>query len=1092
MPTDPPNLTPTAAQERLSLLAQLLAAEEGLDDDGSGAIPRRGASGPAPLSFAQEVLWLLDRATPGLTAYNSPIAFRIRGGVDPASLQRALDQLVARHEALRTVFEPSGERVVQRALDPTPVPIAIRDLRALPPHEALAAGLRYFRELAAQPFELSAAAALRVALVQVADDEHLLLLLTHHIVSDAWSYGVICRELSALYDGAQLAPVRLQIGDYAAWQRELMQGDELERRLAFWRERLAALPVLDLPLDRPRSTVQEFSGARCERVLPRATLDGLRLLAQRGETTLYAVLLVGFQSVLHRYSGQPDIVVGSAVAGRTRSETEGMIGYLSQALPMRTRFDDDPTFAELVARVGEGVLGAFEHQDVPLEALVLDLQRGGRPSHAPLFRVVLTMQDTLPAPLRLGTATGEPLEIDAAATKFDLTLLATQRDDGLELSLWHRTDLFESATAARFLGHLQTLLEAAIAAPGTRVSHLPLLTAAERIQLDAWSANPRSFDRLACVHEAFAAHAARKPHAYALTAGEERLTYEELNARANRLARRLLASGVRRGAPIGLALERGAGAIVALVAILKAGCAYVPLVPELPAQRLAAQIDEAAIDVVVTAEPLLDRLPRVGVRFVCIDRDAATIAAESGADPAAAAQLDELAYVLFTSGSTGVPKGVAVTHRNLANYTAGIAERLELVPDGPLAFATVSTLAADLGNTAIFPALTSGGELHVVPTATTTEPARFAEYLGSHAVDVLKITPSHLAALLAGAGTDVLPARWLIAGGEACSWEVAERVRGAGRCRMLNHYGPTETTVGACTFEVAEDRGTTTAATVPIGFPLANVCAYVLDGTLQHVPIGVPGELCIAGAGVANGYLNRPDLTAERFVADPFASASGRRMYRTGDRVRRLPDGAIEFLGRLDDQVKIRGYRVELGEIEAVLASHPDVAGSAAAFRTAPAGGDARLLAYATLLRNDAGADATVLRTWLGERLAEHMIPDVVTILPELPLTANGKLDRARLPEPPASGAPERAYVAPRTPTEVAMAALWAEVLKVERVGVNDEFLDLGGHSIVAIRLLGKLSRAFGVRISLRTLFDGPTVAQLAATVDEARARAAR
>jgi amino acid adenylation domain-containing protein len=1091
-------------KQRQRLLEQLLA-EEGLDAPSTPAISPRDPSAPVPLTFAQEVLWLLDRATPGLTAYNTPLAKRVRGELDVAALERALGLVVERNEALRTVFRANGDGAEQEVLSGRVVPLSIHDVSSLPYVDREEAALSALRAAANTPFDLTREPGFRAALARIADDDHILLLLTHHIVSDAWSYGLIFRELGELYDAERngtspdLPAVSLHFGDYAAWQRETLRGDALEAGLSYWRERLADLPVLELPTEHARPVAQGFAGARRTVVIPHKLYLGLRDLAQRTGTTMYMTLLSAYATVLRQYTGQDDIIVGSAVAGRTSREMEEMVGYFSQALPMRVRFEGDPSVKELLGRVAETVLGAFEHQDTPLEPIVLELQSGRAQSHAPLFRVVLTMQDTMGAELRLGDAEISAVELDAAGTKFDLTLLVTERAEDVDLTLWYRTDLFTGGYAERFLGHMRSVLEAMVAYPAQRVSELSLLTPAEREKLSTWNATNVPEGASATVTELFESQAARVPDRVAVVApGRLALSYAELNAGANKLARHLASLGVVEGEPVGLNLDRSAAALIGLLGILKAGGCYVPLPPDLPAARRIQQLRESGAKVLLTLTADAVDVPS-DVTVIMLDGDAAALDVHSDANLKSATRPSSPAYVLFTSGSTGVPKGVVVTHANAVHYARAVSRVLGDVPADAVGdgfakldgweFALASTLGADLGNTSLLPALLAGGTLHVLSKDVTTEPARYAEYVARHPIDVLKITPNHFMALVAGKqGSELsalVPRQWIVFGGEMLRPEVARTVLGTERGRVLNHYGPTETTVGVLTFEATPrsiDAAVALGAqSVPLGRPLSNTHVYVVDASGREQPVGVPGELVIGGTGVAQGYLKRPDLTAEKFSV-----RSGERVYRTGDRVRRLADGTIEFLGRGDDQVKVRGYRVELGEVEAALRAHPGVENGVVVLR------DGQLVAYA-VPKHDGYAvshsdrpSPEKISEWLSAQLPEYMVPSAVILLDALPLTANGKIDRAKLPEP-SNGEPEKpSFIAPRTPTETQLASIWAEVLKRDKVGVTDNFLALGGHSLLAIRLLGKISKTFGVRLPLRSLFESPTVEQIAAAVDKA------
>lgn len=1065
-------------------------------------ITRRTGDGPARLSFAQELLWLMDQASPGLSAWNLPRAFRMRGDVDGGALQHALDQFVARHEMLRTLFvgpESAPRQVVQPA---APVPLERIDLRNVPAERRDAELDALVKLHARTPFDLARDLPFRALLITVGDRDQMLCLNTPHIVFDGWSKALMLRELSQLYDAAHrgvaadLPPLPIQFVDYAEWERSAGHEAALAEPLAFWREQLAGpLPNLNLPIDRPRPSVLGFERGQHNLVLPPSLYAAMEALAREQGVTPYMMLMAAYVTLLHRYTGQDDIIVGSPSAGRDHTETEGLVGYFVNTLVLRNRVTPDLSFADLLASVRDTALNAYEHQEVPFEKLVLELQKGQQLSHAPIFQTVMTMEDTFPAALKFDGVDVEMLEAELGATKFDLTLMIAKKADGLRLSLWYRTDLHQPATAERMLRHLQAILERAIENPSCAIGDIPLLNDAEHTAtLSASTGAPMRLDATP-VHERTTAVAQRNPNRVAVTSGAHALTYGELDRRSNQVAHRLRTLGVERGATVGLSFERSVDAVVGLVGILKAGAAYVPLSPELPPARLATQAEEAGLRVAVTLSGSRDRLPS-HLTMLLLDADADAIGSESDEALASPVTASDLAYVLFTSGSTGTPKGVAVTHGNIAQYTSAIVERLGIgLASGaaPIHFATVSTLAADLGNTSIYPALTTGGTLHVVPVDVATDASRFGDYVAAQPIDVLKITPNHLRALLSGPhGDAVLPLRWLILGGEASGWDLTERVLRAGACRVLNHYGPTESTVGCCTFEVTTESSRAardaSAQTVPIGRPLPNVSTYVVDGRGHLVPPGVAGELWVGGAGVARGYLNRDDLTAERFGADPFAA--GARVYHTGDLVRRLGTGDLEFIGRIDNQVKVRGYRVELGEIEQLLAAHPGVAHAVALVRDGGAPAAEPMLVVYVVAKSSGYAAAHAeratpesLKAHIAERLPEYMVPAAIVLLDALPLGANGKLDRAALPSPEATEAVAES-IAPRTETEAALAQIWRDVLKREQVGVHDNFLALGGHSLLAIRTLGRISKQLGARLPLRALFEAPTIAELGARID--------
>ncbi|QSQ15806.1 non-ribosomal peptide synthase/polyketide synthase [Myxococcus landrumensis] len=1054
-------------------------------------------TGPPPLSFAQHRLWFFDQLSPGSAAYNIPIHLRVEGALRVDDLQRAFSTLVARHEVLRTHFALHEGEPIQVIREPTEFSLEWEDLRGLPDSERWEAVRREAVEAALRPFDLGQPWLLRVSLLRLEPEVHVLSLVMHHIISDGWSLGVLVRELSALYAAfsegraSPLARLAVQYADYATWQREWLKGTRLEAQLDWWRQQLAgAPPHLELPTDGPRPAVLSHRGATVPVRLPSTLRDAVVALANQEGATPFMVLLAAFQVLLGRYAGQDDVSVGSPIAGRRYAETEGLIGFFVNTLVLRARIHPRDTFRELLARVRESTLGAYEHQDLPFEKLVEALHPVRDLSRSALFQVLFVLQNTPVKALELPALTLRPLETEGTqAARFELTLNLGETPDGFDGTLLFNTDLFTEATATRMVEHFRVLLESITANPRQRLSLLPLMSEAECQQvLETWATgtSPRLLDTLP-IHRLIEQQAARTPGALAVCCEDSVLSYGQLEARANQLAHHLRTLGVGPDVPVALCLERGVGLVVALLGVLKAGGAYVPLEPSQPVARLGLLMEEVAAPVVVTESRHAAAFGAVGVQCVLLDGDAALLASQPVEAPSVRVMAESLAYVLFTSGSTGRPKGVAVTHGALANYVQAATERLGLREC--TSFALVSTFGADLGNTVLFPALLTGGELHVITQERAGNPVGMAEYFQRHPVDCVKMVPSHLAAwLTAPEPAQVLPRKRLVLGGESSSWALLEQLHAwAPSLEVFNHYGPTETTVGVLAGRVVETRRDGSGGrsqSVPLGTPLANTRVYVLDESLGPVPVGVPGELFIGGVQVARGYLGRPELTAERLGPDPFSPEPGARMYRTGDRVRWLADGRVEFLGRSDFQVKVRGFRVEPGEVAAVLREHPSV-GNAVVMAREDGPGEQRLVAY--VVSGRARVTVESLRSFARERLPAHMVPGAFVVLESLPLTPNGKLDRRALPAPEAGAASTAAgHEPPATPLEELLASIWSEVLRVERVGRHDDFFALGGHSLVATQVVARLRVALGVEVPLRALFEAPTLEGLARRVAQA------
>jgi amino acid adenylation domain-containing protein len=1041
-----------------------------------------------PLSFAQQRLWFLSQLEPDRRADNMPGAIRIEGRLDVSALGQSLNELVRRHESLRTRFVSVQGQPLQVIAPELKLALPVISLTDLPAGSREAGALKLAEEEAAHVFDLAAGPLLLVKLLRLDEDDHLLILCLHHIVSDGWSLGVFAREMGILYDAfsagrpSPLPELPIQYADFAVWQRGWLQGELLESQLSYWRQKLSGdLPVLELPTDRPRAQTSDFQGSRQSFALSEDLTRSLKALSKREGVTMFMTLLCAFKVLLHKYTRQEDIIVGTPIAGRNRAELEGLIGFFVNTLVLRTDLSGRPSFTQALARERDVCLDAYAHQDLPFEMLVDELQPERQLSRNPIFQAMFEMQtEPTPEPSLMGLKTSF-VEVERTATKFDLTMALSEEQPGM-ISGWieYKTELFDAPTIERMAGHFQRLLEAAASAPATPISALPMLSEAELHHLlVAYNDTRKSFRGDLCVHQFFEEQVERTPDNIAIMFEGQRLTFRELNARANRLAHYLRKLGVGPETPVGMCMERSPEMFVGLLGILKSGGAYVPVDPSYPKDRVAFMLEDAGATTLLTQERLIHALPEHGAAAVCVDSDWGLISQERDGNPVAGAAGDNLAYVLYTSGSTGRPKGVAIEHRQLVNYMIGAAERLGLAAMS--SFALVSTPAADLGNTVIFPSLCNGGCLHVISEDRASDADAMSSYFRENSIDCLKIVPSHLASLRSFSnGEQVLPRKMLVLGGEASQRSWVEQLGALNPdMTVINHYGPTETTVGVLTYHADPRRMADHLATVPLGYPLPNAQVYLLNGDAQPVPAGVPAEIHIGGAGLARGYFKRPDLTAEKFIPNPFGGLPGERLYKTGDLARHSPDGAIEFLGRMDDQVKVRGFRVELSEIESVLRDHHALR-SAVVLAAQDGESDRRLVAYVVAEQGrDVSADD--LRAFLKERLPEYMVPSRFLFLDAIPLTPNGKVDRRSLPAPDQHEAASEAVRSGITnPVEEIVANVWAKVLGLERVGAHENFFEVGGNSLLATQAVSRLRAAFQTELPLRKLFESPTVAALA------------
>ena len=1077
---------------------------------------RRGTQGPTapplvpvsrdaqlPLSFSQQRMWLLDQLEPDTPTYNISHALELSGTLDTEALKWSLGEIVSRHEALRTTFaDVDGEpvQVISPTLD---AKLPVEDLSGLLQAGREAEAERLALEEKRRPFDLESGPLFRSRLLRLGEEEHILLISMHHIVSDGWSMGVFWRELGALYgafsrgEPSPLAELPIQYADYALWQRQWMQEEVIDEQLGYWRQQLAELPALELPTDHPRPAVQTHRGGRRSLTLSESLTRELKELSRQEGTTLFMVLLGALQVLLSRYSGQEDVAIGTPIAGRTRAETEELIGFFVNTLVMRTDLSGDPSFREVLSRVRETALGAYDHQDLPFEKLVEELQPERDLSRVPLSQVFFALQNMPQEDLKLPDLAVERQKIESGSVKFDLSFFLSEEEQGLNGRLVYNADIFDDTTIERMIGHLQTLLYGIVQDPDRRLSGLPLLDEAEQhLLLSEWSGTVTEYPRDGRVHELFEEQAELFPDAVAVVFGEQQLTYRELDRRANQLAHHLRKLGVGPEKLVGICVERSLEMVVGLLGILKAGGAYVPLDPASPAARLEFVLGDTRAPVLLTQERLLARLPdEHGAEVVRLDADWPLIAREPGENLAPRATADNPAYVIYTSGSTGQPKGVMIEHRALSTYVEAATAAYDITSsDRVLQFASLSF---DASVEEIFPALTRGATMVLRSERMVDSMQRFVQECEEHEISVLDLPTAFWHELVLAFETEGLElppsVRLVIIGGEkalaerVAQWHAAQSVT---KARLINTYGPTEATVVATVCELTPGAGDEllSQGEVPIGRPLGNDLIYILDASMNPVPIGVPGELHVGGFGLARGYLNRPELTSERFVEDPFSDAPGARLYKTGDIARWRGDGNVEFVGRVDEQVKIRGYRVELGEIVAVLAQHPALRGTTVVARS-DASSVERLVAYVVAHDRQAEPTARELGDYLKERLPGYMVPSAFVTLDSLPLTSSGKVDRRALPAPDPSGfRTENIYVEPRTPVEEQLVEIWEEVLGLERVGTNDDFFELGGHSLLATRVVSRARGAFQVELPLRYLFETPTVAGLALSVTQMQA----
>jgi len=1042
-----------------------------LNDDLFAPIPALPAQEHYELSDAQRRLWVLAQMEAGSAAYNIPLHQWLEGELDAAALSAALQKLIERHESLRTTFVTIAGEPRQCIVDSVDFRFEVTDLSHDPQAETAARELG--QAAATQPFDLEQGPLLRAGLLKLGKQRHVLLLTVHHSVCDGVSIALLEHELAVLYRACKqgeadpLPPLRIHYRDFAHWQNRLLESPAIAPQRAYWLDRLSGeLPVLNLPLDFPRPPLQTFNGRELAFVLDSERTQALATLARRQNASLFIVLLAVLKTLLHRYTGQRDIIVGSPCAGRDHPDLEAQIGFYLNMLALRDEVDGEQPFSDFLEQVRRGAMRAYDHQFYPFDRLIDELSLARDLSRSPLFDVILILQNQADAGFVFDDLTTRPFFEHPGTSKVDLTFYFKETPQGLILGLEYNTDLFQEDRIRRLAAHFFTLVDSILAAPDQLLGKLNLLPAAERQQvLVDFNATAVDYPRAKILPDLLAEQTARCPDAIAVECNEQALSYRQLDARANALARRLQALGVGPNRLVGLCAERSMEMLLGALAILKAGGAYVPLDPAYPAARLAFMLEDANLAGLVTQRHLQAHLPPVDVPTLFLDDPA-----ESAPPPLCRATARDLAYVIYTSGSTGKPKGVAVTHGGLVNFLRDMTRRFECTNRDTLL--AVTTLSFDIAALELYLPLLTGARLLLADRATAADGRRLAAL--TNQATLMQATPATWRLLL-DAGWNGHAALKILCGGEALDWELAEqlRTRGAG---VWNLYGPTETTIWSAVQPLPE---ASSAAQVPIGRPIANTQVYVLERYLEPAPIGVPGELCIGGAGLALGYLGRPALTAEKFLPNPFSTEPGTRLYRSGDLACWRADGTLEFFGRIDQQVKIRGFRIELGEIEAALHAQPSVRQAVVLARDDPPDGK-RLVAYIVPAVPAGEISADDLRPALKRTLPEFMIPTAFVTLDALPLTPNGKVQRQALPPPESPSRITKDHAPPRDALEQQLVEAFQTILAVDVMGIHNEFFELGGHSLKAARLVSQLRQQMNIELNLIDIFRQPTVAGLA------------
>jgi len=1064
-----------------------------------------------PASFAQQRLWFIEQLLPGDSLYVIPLVFRLTGALQRSYLHQGLQAIVQRHESLRTTLDVVDGQLVQAIASERQVPLKFTDLRTTPVSIREETALAQIWQQIQQPFHLNQGPLLRVQLWQLQDREHLLLLALHHIVFDEWSSGVLIRELGALYAALvedkpiSLPELPIQYADFAHWQRQWLQGEVLKTQLRYWKQQLTDIPVLPLPGAKSRPVVQSHQGASQLMELPQRLLNALEELSQQAGVTLFMTLLAAFQTLLYRYSGQTDIAIGSPIANRHRSELEGLIGFLVNSLVLRTNLAGDPTFHELLERVREVTLAAYAHQDLPFEKLVEELQPVRSLGQNPLFQVVFALQNTPMEQLTLPGLVLSPVELETKTARFDLEFYiwksadnfrnlwgkGWQQADGLRGVIVHNTDLFDASTITSLRHHFQTLLEGIVAKPETPLSALPLLTVEEqRSLLQYWHRHQSSYSADVCIHQLFEAQVQQRPTAIAIQFGNQSFTYQQLNQGSNQLARYLQRLGIGAERPVGLCLERGVEAIAAMLAVLKAGGAYVPLDPSYPIERLQFVLEDAGITVVLTQADWADGIPTAQTKVICLEQAWDAIAQESDENLLTSCTAEQLAYVIYTSGSTGTPKGVMVPHRAV-NRLVCETNYVQIEPGDCIA--QVANLAFDAATFEVWGALLNGAQLIGIERETTLSPAAFVAALQQQQISILFLTTALFNQIVTQIPTAFRSLKYLLFGGEMANVDCVRSVLQQGKPEHLIHvYGPTENTTFSTWYEVLDVPEN--ATTIPIGQAIAHTQVYLLDVHLNPVPANVSGEIYLGGDGLAQGYLHRAELTAERFIDNPFGVPEAgdnppSQLYKTGDRALYRSNGNLEFLGRTDHQVKIRGFRVELGEIESAIEQHSTIQTAVVMVREVDSDSPTEVLRERQLIAYVVTKAAEIppereLRSFLKRTLPVYMLPAAFVVLDALPLTANGKVNHKALPPPNLAVAMETSPImAPTTSLEASLVELWTQLLG-RKVGIHDNFFELGGHSLLATQLVSRIRDRFQMELPLRSVFEMPTIVALAEKIE--------